>query len=130
MVSSTTPGNSDSGPPNPSSTTTAVKLLLAAGDDDGDGRSNLDEQNAGTNPLDASSLFKILFIQHTSPAVSVGFTSVVGKTYQLETSTSLDSGTWTPVGSSSVATSAQSSLTNPTGGNDPKRFYRVRVIGT
>jgi hypothetical protein len=96
-VSSTTPGNSDSGPPNPSSTTSAVKLLLAEGDDDGDGRSNLDEQNAGTNPLDAASLFKVLSIQRSSPAVSIGFTSVIGKTYQLETSTSLDSGSWIPV---------------------------------
>lgn len=128
-VSSTTPGSSDSGPPNPSSTTTAVKLLLAEGDDDGDGRSNLDEQNAGTNPLDAASLFKILSIQHNSPSVSIGFTSVIGKTYQLETSTSLDSGSWTPVGSSSVATTTQSSVTDPTGGTDSKRFYRVRVTG-
>jgi hypothetical protein len=128
-ISSTTPGASDTGAPNPASTTTAAIALAASGDQDGDGRSNLDEQTAGTNPLDATSLFKILSINRAAPSVSVSFTSVIGKSYQLESSTSLQALSWSPAGSSLVASGVQSTLTDSTGGSDPKRFYRIRVSG-
>lgn len=124
-IPSTAPGSSDNGAPNPSSPTTATIALAASGDQDGDGRSNLDEQTAGTNPLDASSLFKVVSVSRSSPSANVSFTSVIGKTYQLETSTSLAG--WTPVGPTLLATSTQSVLSDPSGGSDPKRFYRVKV---
>ena len=128
-ISSTSPGSSDTGPPNPASATTSAIALLASADQDGDGRSNVDEQTAGTNPLDASSLFEVLSITRTGPAVTVSFSSVNGKSYQLETSTTLGALSWNPIGSPLTATGAQSSLSDPTGGSDPKRFYRVRVSG-
>jgi hypothetical protein len=128
-ISSTTPGASDTGAPNPASATTAAIALAASGDQDGDGRSNLDEQTAGTNPLDATSLFKILSINRSAPSVSVLFTSVIGKSYQLESSTSLQSLSWSPAGSPLVASGIESTLADPTGGSDTKRFYRIRVTG-
>lgn len=128
-ISSTTPLSSDTGAPNPASATTAAIALDASADQDGDGRSNLDEQTAGTNPLDASSLFRILSINRAAPSVSVSFTSVIGKSYQLESSTSLQALSWSPAGTPLVASGTQSTLTDPTGGSDPKRFYRIRVTG-
>lgn len=127
-ISSAAPGESDAGPPNPASPTTAVKLLAAAGDEDGDGASNADEQSAGTNPFDAASRFRVLLFERAGGNVYIDFSSVAGYSYRLETSTSLDGGSWNPLGVPLVATGPTSTLTHLGGANDGRRFYRVRVV--
>jgi len=128
-ISSTAPGQSDAGPPNPLSPTTAVRLLSAAADEDGDGENNLDEDAAGTDPLSAASVFRVSGIARAGAEVQVSFASVPGKTYQLETSTTLEAGSWSDVGDPFTATAANTMLAHPSAGGAERRFYRVRVVG-
>jgi hypothetical protein len=124
-ITSTTPGQSDAGPPNPGSTTTAMQLLSTAGDQDGDGESNADEQAAGTNPLSAVSVFRVTSVSRNGGNVEVSFSSVAGLTYQLETSTTLLDGSWSDTGAPLEAGGASSMISAPVGGG--RSFYRVRV---
>jgi hypothetical protein len=59
-----------------------------------------------------------------APAVKLQFPTIVGKTYQLESSTDL--ATWSPLGSSFTATANTSSRYVDAAQND--EFYRLRVI--
>lgn len=62
------------------------------GDFDGDGTSNADELNAGTDPTVAGSEFAIIDLLVEATVVKVAFFTVPGKIYRLEKSTDLK--TW------------------------------------
>lgn len=102
-----------------------VVLLTAEGDEDGDGQTNADERSAGTNPLSATSVFRVTGIARVGGNVEVSFQSITGRIYQLETSTTLEAGSWSDVGAPVQAEGAVSSLSVPASGD--RRFYRVRV---
>ena len=127
-VTSTSPSSSDAGAPNPASATSAVIVLAPSADQDGDGQSNFLEDLAGTNPLQPGSVFKVLACQKAGNDMTVTFSSVAGKSYQLETGTALAPDVWSDAGDPVVATGASTVLTHPGGAGDPKRFYRVRVL--
>lgn len=112
----------------PSASSAVIPLLAAAGDSDGDGQSNGAEDTAGTDPLSTGSVLKVTGIQRTSLVVSVTVATVAGKRYQLETSETLASGSWSSVGGVVEATTASTIFTDGLGGGDPKRFYRARVV--
>ncbi|MDP4996218.1 MAG: lamin tail domain-containing protein, partial [Akkermansiaceae bacterium] len=68
----------------------------SADDADGDGSSNLTEYLAGTDPKSNESVFKISsFTSPVDDMISIGWTGVNGKTYQISSSTDLDE--WTPL---------------------------------
>jgi hypothetical protein len=106
----------------PASDVSAGVLLLSPGaDQDGDGMSNAAENVAATNPLDASSVLRILGFNGNL----LTWLSVSEKTYQIEATTNLavsfgPIGVVTAVGptSSYLDGSATSSL----------KYYRVKVI--
>lgn len=97
-------------------------------DSDGDGVSNAAEDLAGTNPLDATSVFRVLSIvpNGAANAWQVTWTSVVGKRYQVEYSLDLTTGSFTAVSAVLTATSATTSYTDQS--TTPRGFYRVRVM--
>lgn len=107
-------------PTNPGPTTTS---LLSEADDDGDGMKNAAEVGAGTDPFDASSVFRIHTIE---PIPEGGFTvqwqAVPGRSYTVERSESLAPGSWTILAQD--LTSGSHTDTNPPPG---KSFYRVRT---
>ena len=127
-ITSMAAGASDMGNPNPASPTTPVQLLAATGDEDGDGQSNLAENVAGTNPLDGSSVLRISAIQIITTDVNITVDTVAGKTYQLETSTTLDRFSWSPLGGTTTAGSSSTVMVHANGGGSVRRFYRARVV--
>jgi hypothetical protein len=127
-IASTSPGSSDSGAPNPASATTPLMLLNPLADEDGDRQSNQEEALAGTNPLAAASVFKATATAISGGDVLVTVATVPGKTYQLETSTSLAPGSWSPTGETVTASSSSTILTHPAGAGNPRRFYRAKVV--
>jgi alpha-D-xyloside xylohydrolase len=97
-------------------------------DPDGDGMSNAQEFAAGTDPNDASSVFKIGTIQAAAGGTTITFPSALGKTYQVEYSDDLSSGSWTALLANPLAgTGAPLQATDPASGSKTKRFYRVAV---
>lgn len=117
---------SNQGPVSTASNT--IKLLDATADEDADGQSNVDEDEAGTNPFDNSSVFKATEVIQNGADNDIGFSSVAGRYYHLETSLDLGiTDAWAIVQGNAIASSSTMSLTH-TGGNDgSSRFYRVRV---
>lgn len=92
-------------------------------DTDDDGQSNASELLTGTHPNDGSSHFAAS-ITPTGSQCTLAWPSVPGKTYDIETTTTLD-GTWSPLisihAAASPATTTSHVLT-PAGG---RRFYRI-----
>lgn len=126
-VAASSSGQSDAGAPNPASPASPVILLSADGDEDGDGRNNAAEQSAGTNPLDPASWLHVTGIAKSGGSVQVTVATVPNKTYQLETSTTLEPQSWTSVGGPVLATQATTILTDNSAVG-LKRFYRARVV--
>jgi hypothetical protein len=111
-----------------STASSSVVLLDPSGDRDGDGQNNAAEDTAGTDPFDSSSLLKATATAIAGNGVSVTISSVPGKIYQLETSTTLAPGSWTPAGDPVEAVGTSTVLTHQDGSGDPRRFYRARVV--
>lgn len=111
-----------------SSASAGVLVLNPASDADGDGQSNAAEFTAGTNPLSAISVLKTTAIGVVAGDVNVTAATVSGKTYQLETSTSLGTQSWTSIGAPVIATGPSTIFTHTGGAGDVKRFYRARVV--
>lgn len=95
-------------------------------DDDGDGHTELQEVLAGTNPLDATSMLHIASLGVAESNGSATWSSVVGKTYVLQSATNA-AGPYADI--SGTQTNASASLvrldfatTNAVG------FYRLRLV--
>ena len=116
--------NSASSPTAPSSQTLS---LVSTADNDGDGVSNAAEVAAGTNPLDASSVFKITSIAPASGGgITVTWSTVAGKTYSVESTANLASGSWTQIATGLSSSTGTGTYTDPNPGTG-KIFYRIKV---
>jgi Alpha amylase, catalytic domain len=106
----------------------AVIALDPVADHDGDGQSNGAEQTAGTNPLSSGSVLRATATTIAGNTVAITIATVPGKSYQLETSTTLAPQSWSNVGIPVIANGSSTVLADPSGAADPKRFYRAKVI--
>jgi hypothetical protein len=70
---------------------------LAAADADGDGQTNASEYAAGTSPVSAASRFHIVRFSRPGAQFEVTWSSVPGRSYQVQTSSGLVGGSWTTV---------------------------------
>jgi hypothetical protein len=106
---------------------TVSNILSAANaDPDGDGANNWQEYIAGTNPLDAASVFA--FASSAAPAggqFTLQWPSVVNKTYTLQSSSS-PAGGWTTIVSNLLGNSQPLQWTD-TNASTGARFYRALV---
>lgn len=99
---------------------------ISTADPDGDGFSNLSEYTSGTIPVNSSS--RLAFINETFPtstSFEIGWQSVSGKSYEIQTSNDLI--TWSTV-TTIAATSSSTTWTNSGLSGVGKKFYRVRVL--
>ena len=97
----------------------------ADADPDGDGRSNAGERAAGTDPLNAASALELTSVSGDSSSLAITWTSVPGKTYQVETSEDLLA--WTGVGAPITASGPSSDAHIPHG-TPPRLFVRVSTL--
>jgi hypothetical protein len=95
---------------------------------DGDGFTNLQEFQAGTNPLDPSSSMGIQATEQSGGDVQLRFRTIVGKTYRLERNNSFPAGAWTPVGVGVTGTGQSATVSDGNGASQTKRFYRVVLV--
>jgi hypothetical protein len=105
-----------------------VVALDPGADTDGDGQPNDSEQSAGTDPRSSTSVFKTTAAVLSGNDVNLTVATVSGKKYQLETSTSLNSLSWSDNGPVVTATGPSTVFTAADGLGDPRRFYRIKVV--
>jgi subtilisin family serine protease len=95
-------------------------------DSDHDGRSDLDELLAGTNPLDPGSQFSInAMVQELPGQFTISWSAVEGKTYSIEASDSLDSADWTTLAEGIPGTAPETSHTVTI--DSERSFFRIKV---
>ena len=99
-------------------------------DYDGDFKDTLSEYHAGTDPKDATSLFELLSggINSSSGDFELNWSSVAGKSYAVQFSSTLETNNWTAVTGleNEAATPPTNSAVFSTGGGTVE-FYRVKV---
>ena len=100
-------------------------------DNDGDGKSNIDEFGANTDPTSAADMFEIYSIEYVTGGsfdlVIVKWYLKLGMSYQLYSSESLSVPIWTPIPGTYIDygdTAAQGDAIAPP---DNKRYYKVEV---
>lgn len=96
-------------------------------DPDDDGLTNLQEQSAGTNPLDAASVLRVVAVEFNGADVNIQFTSVTGKTYRVERADQ-PTGPWTPVANNLPGINGILQVTDFNAAPASKRFYRARLL--
>jgi hypothetical protein len=100
--------------------------LDGAGDLDGDGSSNLEEYLAGTDPQLASSVVRIQTFALTAGRLRLVFPCPATKRWKIESTTDLNSGTWSVAGEAVSEGGLQWLDVN--GPAEPTRFFRVRIV--
>ncbi len=98
-----------------------------AADPDGDGWSNLQEYVAGTGPNDPASVLKIAQLQISDGNFIVSFLSVLGRTYRVERSYTLEAGSWGTLQDGIAGTGGTILVTDSDPSESPRRFYRLVV---
>lgn len=96
-------------------------------DNDQDGLTNVQEYQAATDPNRAASVLRIVSCVPTADAVRLRFTTVPGKTYDVESSPALSSPRWTPVVVAVPAAEYSLEVRLPNDATDGVRFCRVRL---
>jgi fibronectin type 3 domain-containing protein len=94
-------------------------------DPDGDGMANAQEFAAGTNPNSAASALRVGNVTINGNDLVVSFSSISGKTYRLERSSTLQSGSWTTVQDNIAGTGGVVTVTDANAASRSKSFYRV-----
>jgi hypothetical protein len=113
-----------------SSSSLSNTFLSPAADQDADGMNNSAEEIAGTSPFDASSRLQVFPLSPSAGAMTLTWSSVPGKTYRVQWSDNLGTGSFGSSAQSPLITASQGSSTSWT---DPtatgsRRFYRVMVV--
>ncbi len=111
-----------------SSSSAVVRALDPLADQDGDGQSNGSEQTAGTNPNSSQSALITTATSISGNDVLITVSTVIGKTYRLETSTTLENTSWQAIGDPVTAVGTSTVFTASNGAGQPRRFYRARVV--
>jgi hypothetical protein len=98
----------------------------AGADPDGDGASNWQEFQAGTDPLNAASVFKLhVGAVSGGSSLSLQWPTVIGKHYTLQSSTSAAGGNWTTLLNNVAGTGSQMNWTDTSGVQT--KFFRALV---
>ena len=103
----------------------------AGADPDHDGRNNLQEYLAGTDPNNANSVLRITAESFTPGGTNASLTwnSVPTRFYHIQKNTSLNTTNWTDSGLGLLSPSGGSATSAGfTDTNAPARFYRVQVV--
>jgi len=97
-------------------------------DSDGDGFTNLQEYLAGTDPRDPTDALGISLIQAAGNDLHLGFKTVSGRTYNLQSSDVSPAGPWSTVGGLVTGDGTLQTVTDPGGATQLNRFYRVLLV--
>jgi regulation of enolase protein 1 (concanavalin A-like superfamily) len=100
----------------------------AAQDSDGDGRMNLQEYMAGTNPRNAASVLRITSWLRSTNDVVLRFNTITGRTYAVEQARVLPTNTWQVLTNVPAGTNTALNVTNPGAGKFSQGYFRVRIL--
>lgn len=97
-------------------------------DTDGDGLTDLQEFQAGTNPIDNASVLRCLTVLTSVGGATIYWSAIPGHSYRIEYKTSIDDPNWTTLITSITASTTTASSTDPDAAFTTQRFYRVTAL--
>jgi hypothetical protein len=109
-------------------TTSTNSRSCASCDPDGSGFSNLQAFNAGINPTNPSTAFRITAVQDAVSGAIISFPSIAGKIYRVDMRNDMVLSPWTLLVDQIVGTGSTIQITDPTAIGPSKRFYRVDIL--
>jgi hypothetical protein len=101
---------------------------VATLDPDGDGFTHLQESALGTNPMDSSSTFNVKTIERNGNSLTITWSSVSGKKYQVQAATQLNPSSWQDVWEVLTANSGLSTKTVTVPADASVYFVRVNLV--
>jgi len=100
-------------------------ILLPSGDNDRDGRTNLEECEAGTDPLSPEDIFAIRDIVPQGDDLRLKWGTQAGKRYQIQwTATPESPSSWEPIPGQLSGTGGELAVTTPRPAT-PRAFFRI-----
>jgi len=96
------------------------------GDPDGDGRTNIQEMIAGTDPRSAASVFAVVSVNSNPPSISISWTTTEGRHYRILAADN-PAGPWAAIAENLVGTGQHQTFTDEQAGSNGRRFYKVEV---
>lgn len=103
-----------------------ISSSQANDDPDGDGRTNVQESFAGTDPNDPYSAFGADAVRADTGEIIIEWPSVAQKRYQVENTLSLTNADWQPLGAIVLGNDEYVSITDVPSGT--RAFYRVKLV--
>jgi hypothetical protein len=100
---------------------------VASADPDADGFTNAQEHALGTDPTSAASRFMAHAPERNGNSVTVNWSTVSGKTYQVQSKADL-SAPWVDVGLPFTANGTTGSQSIPIPDGATKHFFRIRLV--
>ena len=101
---------------------------VATLDPDGDGYTNLQESALGTNPMDFSSTFNVKTIERNGYSLTITWSSVSGKKYQVQAATQLNPSSWQDVEEVMTANSVETTKMVTVPADASAYFVRVNLV--
>jgi hypothetical protein len=99
------------------------------GDFDGDGLSDLAEFQAGTNPIDNTSVLRVITLTAINSGLTeIFWTAVPGKVYAVEYKNAIGDAAWTRLPGDVAAIGTTASKTDDSVAANAHRFYRVILL--
>jgi hypothetical protein len=97
-------------------------------DPDGDGATNLQEYGAGTNPNDASDVFRITNFTKSGDVISLGWKSVPTRNYLIDKTPAIKPASWSDSGLGSITPGGLNTSRTFSDTDATMKFYRVRAF--
>ena len=110
--------------------TTTTRQSCATCDADGTGQDNLTKFVAGLNPINPASALAIPSAQPSGYGLALDFTSELGNTYFVESTTNLTSGVWTILTNNIPGTGGTLTFLDANWDTVPQKFYRIGTGGS
>ncbi|MGO9527723.1 MAG: TIM-barrel domain-containing protein [Verrucomicrobiia bacterium] len=110
--------------------TTTTRQSCASCDADGTGQDNLTKFVAGLNPINPASALAIPSAQPSGYGLALDFTSELGNTYFVESTTNLVGGVWTILTNNIPGTGGIMTFLDANWDTVPQKFYRIGTGGS
>ncbi|MCX6864921.1 MAG: hypothetical protein NTV46_01640 [Verrucomicrobia bacterium] len=104
-----------------------IGIAADTADPDGDGRSNISEFAAATDPNNAADVFRVLTATKSGAGFTVTAAGKATRTYVLERNTNLAAGPWTSLGILGPLAADGPVVLTDNAAPDGKAFYRIQV---
>jgi len=99
-----------------------------AEDVDGDGKTDLEEFRAGTDPSNRDSVLRVITLTRSGGGTTIFWNAVLGRSYRVEFKDSVEAPGWSTVSGQVQISGSTAWIDDQSAASAGRRFYRVVAI--